>query len=300
MGPRRRCSLDVALRRSLVFGKLAPIDLVAQVIEQLLVGRQALPFGPFRVGRDGTRRLDRFPLILGNHADEIADDHDSRRRKLRARDLAGGNERRSQRCRMHHAGMEHARQLHVIHPDRLAGHFGAMDRIFDRLTDDPIGRNRLERRIPGDFETEEAGDFAAHRYRQPQILARDERAIGRRFAAARDPAIADRQGIARYAELARREFERRLARIGRGLAQIARAAEQAEGPAAIRRTVGIAADHGRDRFERDVEFLGDDLPIGSVDRTLPEIPLAGAEDDPVVGTNLDPRRRLRCIELVCR
>ena len=65
-------------------------------------------------------------------------------------------------------------------------------------------------------------------------------------------------------------------------------AEEIEGAAAVRRAVGVSRHDRGDRFEGHAQFVGHNLPVGGEGCALPEVALAGANQDRVVGMNLDP------------
>ena len=116
-----------------------------------------------------------------------------------------------------------------------------------RLADEAEAVGRLERRLGVDLEVERA--------------VADELAVGHRPAAVlrAHHAVGDLEVGDRLAEALRRQAEQRLARGGRGPAELDAAAGDAvaaAGRALVGRERGVALDH-RDALERDVELLAD-------------------------------------------
>ena len=62
--------------------------------------------------------------------------------------------------------------------------------------------------------------------------------------------------------------------------------------------IGVPGDHRGDGFERDVEFVGDDLAIGGEGCALAEVGFAGTNQDGVVGMNFDQGIKLSRIERI--
>ena len=99
----------------------------------------------------------------------------------------------------------------------------------------------------------------------------------------------------------RGEIQQRLIGIGRRFADIRRAAaEKIERAAAVRRAIGVAHHHGGDVLEACVQLFGHNLPVGRERGALAEIALAGANQDGVVGMNLNPGAGERRVERVLR
>src|SRR5215472_6099665 len=64
--------------------------------------------------------------------------------------------------------------------------------------------------------------------------------------------------------------------------------EEIEGAAAVRRAISITGDDRRDCREGNTQFFGHNLAVRGKGRTLAEIALSRADQDRVVGMNLDP------------
>ena len=65
--------------------------------------------------------------------------------------------------------------------------------------------------------------------------------------------------------------------------------EKIEGAAAVRRAIGVAHHHRGDGLERRVQFFGYNLPVRGERCALAEIAFARANQNGVVGMNLNPR-----------
>ena len=175
----------------------------------------------------------------------------------------------------------------------------AMTVFLIRLADDRVLADRLHRRIARDGQSHEAGQVAAHGNGELQLLALHQFAVRDALAAAGNDAVLDGKLALRNAEPLRSQIQQRLIGVGRRFADVRRAAaEKIEGAAAIRRAVSVAHHDGGDGLERRAQLFGDDLPIRGERRALAEIALAGANQDGVVGMNLDPGTGERGIERV--
>ncbi len=135
--------------------------------------------------------------------------------------------------------------------------------------------------------------------RELQLLVLDEVAVGNALAATRDDAVLHRKLVFRYAESFGRQIEQRLVGIGGRLANVRRSmAKEIEGAAAVRRAIGVSRHDRGDRFEGHAQLFGHNLPVGREGRALAEVALAGANQDRVVGMNLNPGTGERGIERV--
>ena len=74
--------------------------------------------------------------------------------------------------------------------------------------------------------------------------------------------------------------------------------EEIEGATTIGRLIGVPRDDGGDGFERNAQFVCDDLAICGERSALTEVTLAGANEDGVVRMNFDPGIKLSRIERV--
>ena len=81
-----------------------------------------------------------------------------------------------------------------------------------------------------------------------------------------------------------RQFENGFARIRSRFAQVQDVvAQQADVPPPSGVLIRIAGNDRGNRFDRHVQLFGDNLPVSRVDRTLPEVALAGADEHRAVG-----------------
>ena len=157
--------------------------------------------------------------------------------------------------------------------------------------------HRLHGRIARDRQSHNAGQVAAHGDGELQLLPLHQIAVRHALAAARNDAVLHGKLALRNAEPLRRQIEQRLIGIGRRFADVRRsAAEKIEGAAAVRRAIGVAHHHRGDGLERRAQLFGHNLPVRGERGALAEIALAGANQDGVVGMNLDPRTGERGVE----
>ena len=292
---------DIALGGALARRHFAPVDLVLQMVKQVVRTGQALPWRPFRIGGDSLRGLHGLPFIARHNRHQIAQYHDAHAREAGGIDLARRDQLGAQRFGMDRAGVQHAGQLDIADPFQFARNLGADDRVLHRFADDRILRHRLHRRITRHLKPHKAGQRAGYRNGQREVLAGDDLAIGRVFAAARDHAIRHRHRAAGHAKAPRGQFQHGFAGVSGRLAQVGQIMhQQAEGAAAIRRAVGIARDDRGDRRHRHRHLLGHDLAIGGVDRALAKIAFAGADQHGRIGVDLDPAGGTGGVERIAR
>ena len=123
----------------------------AHVLEQLGLLRQPFPFRPARL--ELARRLDRGPLGLRHHAEEIALAHDLHDAgDVLDRAFVDAFELGADRRRPDHAAVQHAAHAQIVDVGEAPGHLGRDVDARDRLADDLVVLRVLELRRLGVVE----------------------------------------------------------------------------------------------------------------------------------------------------
>ena len=177
-----------------------PIGFFPEVLVESCIAGQAPPLGPLGAAGYLISCLDRFPLRECNHSDEIALHDDSRVREFGFVQLTGRDEHRSERLRMHHPRVQHARQAHIRRPGFLCSHFRTDDGILEGLADDRVIANGLHRRVALNGQPKDAGEVSLHRDREIQLLVLDEVTVRNALAASRHDAALDGKLVLRDAQ----------------------------------------------------------------------------------------------------
>ena len=262
--------------------------LFAQVVVEIVLRRQTWARGPydFQLGR----RLDRLPLLLAHHADEVlADDHFHQSRHAADRSLVDARDRCADRRRADDAAVQHSWNADVVDElERACRHLRHVDARHRRPHHLPVG-DRLARgvRVHGDVEP-----FAANE------LAVADAFAGIAFDA--DNTVARRKPIDRDAEPLGREAQQRFTSCRGGLRQVSlvevgrrRLAPGRGSLVGTDRRVALNELHPRDRHR---QLLGDELNLRRV-HALAELALAGIRGDAAVGADGEPRIELRRIDV---
>ena len=254
----------------------------AHLGEQVGVARQCRAFLPRHLER--LRGLDRVPLVLGDHADEVALAHDAGGRDVLDRALVdaqrlGAGAERALSARQHHAAVQHVGDAQMMHELVAAAHLVRQVDARRPRTDELVAMRRLLRRGAGELDVERLVT------EKIAVLHRAERA----FAVDRHDAVVHHQAVDLHAEPARREQQQRPARFRRRRAQLRTAALDRgarAGGALVRRHMGVEPG-GRNLAHRQIELFGCDLQHAR-GVALAELALAEIDGGGVVGVDRDP------------
>ena len=245
------------------------------------------------------RGANGFPFRGRNHSDEIAFHDHLRVGKAGFVQFTDGHERGAERLGMHHARVQHAGQPHIGGPLLARRDFGRDDAVLKGLADNRVFADRLHGRVARDRQSHDAGQAAGHRDGELQLLALHQVAVRHALAAARNDAVLRGKLALGNAQPFGGQIQQRLIGVGGRFADVRRsAAQKIECAAAVRRAVGVAHHHGGDGLERRVQLFGHNLPVGRERCALAEIALAGANQNRVVGMNLNPRAGQRGVERI--
>src|SRR5215469_14579398 len=90
---------------------------------------------------------------------------------------------------MNGTGMQHARQLDIGDPNLLGSDLGYNDAVLERLADDLVVADRLQRWIAFHGQAEDAGEIALDRNAELEVVIPHQLAIADLLAAAGDDTV---------------------------------------------------------------------------------------------------------------
>jgi hypothetical protein len=188
---------------------------------------------------------------------------------------------------MDHSAVKHAGETNIRDPGFFGRNLRNDSRVAKGLADDGVLADGFERGIASHGEAEHRVNIALDGNREIQLLAFNQVAVRDGFAAAGNDAVLYGELILWHLELIGGDIEEGLIDVSSGLADVGHTmTEEVEGATAIRCAIGVGGYHCGDGFERDVEFISDDLAVGGKDSALAEVGFAGTDEDGIVGVNL--------------
>ena len=277
--------IDIADRLA-VFA-LAHGGLADVVVQRLLVDERRLAARPLHL--ELLHRLDRVPFLVGDHREEVVLPHHARARNVLDRGFVDLDRGRARDRRADHAGMHHARNLHVGDERLLAEHLGCDVGAFDRLADDLVVLRVLRLGLAGGVER--IADLLVPFELDVEIAPADQLGVARllgRVAFGVHDAVGDGELVGGKAKLLRRHLHEHPARLGRRGAHLHTAAldaGRAGGAALVHAGAGVGHVHLHP-LERHVELFGHHLADRDVE-SLAHVHLAEEGGDRAVAVDGD-------------